>query len=358
MAKQNASSTAEGPAEQGASLPARRVPVGMRQVAEQAGVAMSSVSRVLSGHPDVSAEMRERVLAAVERLEYKPDMLAQGLRRRETMTVGFVVGDISNSLISQIVKGAEHALRAAGYSMLLTNSLFDPDLDRRHIELLSSRRVDGLLLFPVSETDEGMLAALRRLDIPIVVLERELPAALRASSVFSDHRAGMRPAVDHLLDLGHRRIALIAGQPVRPTRERAEALRSCFDRRKLPHTFEVFEGSYSDQHGAAVTRQLLQRPDRPTAIIAAGNQITHGALQAIAEQRIVLGRDLSFVGCDDSTLARLHVPQIAILERDPIVIGRSAAELLLSRMRGEEEAPARLTHPTRFVPGPSCGPVS
>lgn len=340
------------------SGPARRAPVGMRQVATEAGVAMSSVSRVLSGHPDVSEEMRQRVLAAVERLDYMPDMLAQGLRRRSTMTVGFVVGDISNVLVSQFVKGAEHALRGAGYSMLLTNSLFDPELDRRHIELLSQRRVDGLLLLPVAETHAGMIAALEELTVPIVVLERELPATVAASRVLSDHHAGMCPAVDHLLDLGHRSIALISGQPVHPTRERAAALRSCFERRMLPPTFEVLQGSYSQEYGAAVTRQLLQRPDRPTAIIAAGNQITRGALQVIGEQRIELGRELSFVGCDDSTLARLHQPQIAILERDPLVLGRSAAELLLSRMSGQEGAPATVTHPTWFVPAPSCGTVS
>ena len=329
----------------------------MRAVAEAAGVAMSSVSRVLSGHPDVSDEMRARVLAAVEALDYRPDMLAQGLRRRETMTVGFVVGDISNSLVAQFVKGAEQALRDAGYSLLLTNSLFDPELDRRHIELLSSRRVDGLLLLPVSETHAGMLAALRRLSIPIVVLERELPRSLPASRVFCDHRAGMRPAVDHLLDLGHRRIALIAGQAVRPTRERVNALRECFDARGLPHSFEVIEGSYSDRHGEEVTAQLLRRPQRPSAIIATGNQIMRGALRAIDEHGVRIGEQLSFVGCDDLTLASLYVPQIAILERDAIALGSSAARLLLGHLRGEIDEPQTIVQATKFLAGPSCAPA-
>lgn len=329
-------------------------PVGMREVAEAAGVAMSSVSRVLSGHPDVSEAMRERVLAAVERLDYKPDMLAQGLRRRESMTVGFVVGDIANPLLAEIVEGAEHALRDAGYSMLLTNSLVSPELDRRHIELLRNRRVDGLLLFPVSETHRGMLEALRRVSVPIVVLERELPASLGASSVLSDHRAGLRPAVDHLLDLGHRRIVLITGQEVRPTRERSAVLRECFDRRGLHHTFEIFPGSYADQHGLEVTRWLLQRVERPTAIIAAGNQIMRGAMRAIGEHGIDIGSELSFVGCDDGTLAQLYTPQIAIIDRDASALGRSAAELLLARLRGESDEPQTVVHPTRYVPAPSC----
>lgn len=318
---------------------------------------MSSVSRVLSGHPDVSRSMRERVLAAVDALDYKPDMLAQGLRRRETMTVGFVVGDISNSLIAQFVKGAERALQDTGYSMLLTNSLFDPELDRRNIELLSHRRVDGLLLLPVSETHMPTIAALERLQVPTVALERELPSDIAASRVLSDHHAGMRPAVERLLDLGHRRIALITGQPVHPTRERAAALQACFDRRGLPHTFEVFEGRYSPDHGAQVTRELLQRSERPTALIAASNQIMRGALQELRDRDVKLGQELSFIGCDDPSLGRYCTPALAMLERDPVLIGRSAAELLLARLRDEDLQPTTVVHPTRFIDGPSCGPA-
>ncbi|HLB03886.1 MAG TPA: LacI family DNA-binding transcriptional regulator, partial [Gaiellaceae bacterium] len=126
----------------------------MREVADLAGVAMSSVSRVLSNHPDVSPSMRERVLLAVEELGYKPNLLAQGLRRRETLSVGFVVGDISNPLLARIVMGAEAALREGGYSMLLTNSEGNPDLDAEHVLLFEQRRVDGLMLSTASEGHE------------------------------------------------------------------------------------------------------------------------------------------------------------------------------------------------------------
>src|SRR5213082_1578211 len=144
----------------------------MREVADLAGVAMSSVSRVLSGHPDVSPKMRERVLAAVDELGYKPDLLAQSLRRRETLSVGFVVGDISNPLVAEIVTGAESTLHANGYSMLLTNSLGDPQLEVAHIRLLARRRVDGLVISVLDESHQDALGALRELDIPIVVLDR------------------------------------------------------------------------------------------------------------------------------------------------------------------------------------------
>src|SRR3954469_23808753 len=118
----------------------------MTEVADAAGVAMSSVSRVLSGHPDVSDEMRARVMLAVEKLGYTPDMLAQSLRRRATLSIGFVAGDISNPLMASIVKGAETELRRGEYSMLLANSEGDPDRDAEHIRLFGQRRVDGLML--------------------------------------------------------------------------------------------------------------------------------------------------------------------------------------------------------------------
>src|SRR5262249_11228176 len=119
---------------------------GMREVADRAGVAMSSVSRVLSGHPDVSQKMRQVVMGAVRELGYRPDMLAQGLRRGTTFSVGFTVSDIANPVLAEVVTGAEKRLREAGYSLLLTNSEGDPALDVEHISLLERRRVDGLIL--------------------------------------------------------------------------------------------------------------------------------------------------------------------------------------------------------------------
>jgi len=145
--------------------------LSLREVADRAGVAMSSVSRVLSDHPDVSASMRQRVMSAVEDLGYEPDLLAQSLRRRETRSVGFVVGDISNQLFGEIVMGAETALREAGYSMLLTNSLGDPRLEAAHIALLTQRRVDGLVISAIDEAHPALLGKLRELEIPVVVLD-------------------------------------------------------------------------------------------------------------------------------------------------------------------------------------------
>jgi LacI family transcriptional regulator len=328
----------------------------MREVAERAGVAMSSVSRVLSGHPDVSPAMRERVLAAVSELGYEPDLLAQSLRRRETMTIGFAVGDISNPLFAEIVASAETALRASGYSLLLTNSEGDPSLDASHIRLLAQRRVDGMILSVSDEKHPETLEALRRLDVPFVVLDRDIETD-GAANVFSDHRTGMRDAVNHLLDLGHRRIAMITGLGLRPPRERSLALEECFAERGLSRTYRLLEGPFSVEHGAKSTVALLDSRDPPTAIVAAGNQLMLGALRVIHERGVALGRDVSFVGCDDVAITGLYEPQIAVVRRDTREIGRAAAGLMLKLLRGGGR-PDDVLIPTEFVARPSCGPPS
>ena len=201
---------------------------GMREVAQRAGVAMSSVSRVLSGHPDVSPKMREAVLAAVAELGYRPDMLAQGLRSRKTFSVGFTVSDIANPVLAGIVTGAEKRLRLAGYSLLLTNSEGDADLDAEHIRLLEQRRVDGLLLSLAEEHHPATVRALRELDLPTTLVDRDIPEGIRARSAIFDHRAGMAAAAQHLLDLGHRDVALIIGGPQLPARERRRGVEETF----------------------------------------------------------------------------------------------------------------------------------
>ncbi len=328
----------------------------MREVAQLAGVAMSSVSRVLSGHPDVSGAMHERVLAAVAELGYQPDLLAQSLRRQETMTIGFVVGDISNQIFAEMIAAAETRLRASGFSMLLTNSEANPDLDAAHIRLLAQRRVDGIILSVSDEHHPATLAELERLDIPLVVLDRDVEVNYGAH-VYYDHGRGMRQAVAHLLDLGHRNIALINGQPLRPVNERRAALEACYADRGLPNTYTILGGSLSVDYGARAAGELLSLGEPPTAIIAGGNQLMIGALRVLHSRGLRLGRDVSFVGCDDIPISELYDPPIAVVRRDTAAIGRSAAELMLALLSNADGV-ADVTLPSEFIARASCGPVA
>jgi LacI family transcriptional regulator len=329
----------------------------MREVAELAGVALSSVSRVLSNHPDASPAMRERVLVAVEQLGYEPDLLAQSLRRRATLSVGFIVGDISNPLFAEIALGAETRLRRSAYSMLLTNSEGKPKLDAEHLRLFLRRRVDGLLLSLAAEDDAETLAALRGLDTPAVLLDRELPDDIGTARVLFDHRKGMREAVGHLLELGHRRIALIAGAPVRPTSERRAGLAEAFEDRRLEPSFEVLDGMFSGEHGERAMRTLLGRAEPPTAVIVGGNQLLPGVLRVLGERGVRLGAELSLVSCDEVDLTQVYQPSIAVIARDNRRMGEEAADLLLRAIDAEDGAASELVLPTTYTPRESCGPA-
>jgi LacI family transcriptional regulator len=329
----------------------------MREVADRAGVAMSSVSRVLSGHPDVSPTMRERVMAVVAELGYQPDLLAQSLRRRETRSVGFVVGDIANPLLAEIVKGAERTLGDNGYSMLLTNSENRPERDAAHVRLFEQRRVDGLMLSLASEDSPETIQVLQQFDTPTVVVDRDLPPEVKASAVLSDHRSGMRDAVSHLLDLGHRRIGLILGQPMRPSRERRAGLEEAFAERGLPPTYIVVEGLLAAEHGRSGTRQLLDAAEPPTAIVAGGNQLLIGTLEELRARSLTVGTGISLVSCDAIDITELFTPPIAVVRRDNREIGHQAATLLLERV-GEVDPGARsVVLPTTFEARPSCAPL-
>ncbi len=334
----------------------------MREVAERAGVAISSVSRVLNDHPDVSPRMRAAVMRAVAELGYRPDMLAQALRSGRTLTVGFTVSDISNHVLSEIVIGAEKRLRVSGYAMLLTNSEGAPELDAEHLRLLERRRVDGLILALADERYAETVEVMRGLTVPLVLMDRDAPAGVSASRVLADHAAGMRAAATHLLELGHRDVALIVGGPSRPARERRQAVEEAIERLGGGARMHLFSGGFGVEHGARATREVLALRPRPTAIVAGGNMLMAGALLALREAGVVLGRELSFVGCDDQLVAALHRPPIAIVTRDVHRMGVAAAELLLAEM-GEPEAltatrgASTIVLGTEFLPAASCGPV-
>ena len=328
----------------------------MSEVAALADVAISSVSRVLSDHPDVSDDMRVRVLAAVAQLEYEPDFLAQSLRRGETRSVGFVVGDISNPLFANVAWGVETVLQANGYSLMFMNSESEPALDVAHIRFFLSRRVDGLILSLASEQDPATLEQLAKLELPIVVVDRDLPPELGASAVQSDHATGMREAVDHLLDLGHRRIALVAGSlALRPGHARLAGMQEAIAARGVPDETIHMPGSFTVEHGETATNRLLDLPEPPTAIIAGGNHPFVGCLTAITQRGLRLGEDISLVACDDVPLARIYQPPIASISRDGVLIGQTASRLLLKRLVDGAEPETTLI-PTTYVARPSVAP--
>jgi LacI family transcriptional regulator len=330
---------------------------GIRDVAELAGVGIASVSRVLSGQPGASAQMTERVMQAARQLGYAPNLLAQSLRRRTTHSIGFVGSDINNPLIASIVSGAESVLSVAKFSVLLTNSGGVPQVDAERIEVLLQRQVDGLIVLPALEDDPATLAALRNAKVPLVLIDRALPEDVGAHYVLSDHYLGIGAASRHLLRAGHRRIGLIVGRDVRPSRERIRAVQDAYQALGLERDLVVDSGTLSIEHGERSLELLLSSARPPSAVILGGNQLLEGALRVVHRRGLRLGEHLALVSCDDIPLSRFHQPAIATVMRDAGLLGKRAAEVLLEQLAAPHpSAPVLL--PTWFEARGSCGPAA
>ncbi len=324
-------------------------PVTIRDVAEKAGVALSSVSRVLSDHPDVSSKMRKRVEDAATELGYQPDLLAQSLRSGSTRTVGLVIRDISNPLFAVIARRCEQELRGAGYSVVLVNSDGDVETEARNLSLLRRRRVDGLIASLESETAASTQEALRRFPGPIVLLDRDVEN-LNVGAVLCDHYSGCYAATADLISRGHRGISLITGSvEVRSTRERLRGYRAAFHDAGLePDESLLSIGNFGDDYGKAEVIRLTARKPAPTAFLTGGVLITAGALRALTQLGRTPGVDIALVALDEWPLFDISVPSLASVSRDPNEMGTTAARLLLDMLNGSE--PTALTVPTIYTP--------
>ncbi|MHA6616056.1 LacI family DNA-binding transcriptional regulator [Pseudonocardia sp. DLS-67] len=328
--------------------------VGVRDVAMHAGVAISTVSRVLSDHPNVSSRTRERVLASVADLGYEPNALGQMLRSGATRTVGFAISDISNPLFAEIALGAESVLGQHGYSLVLTNSMGNADRELRNLKALGQRRVDGLLLSVTTESGAELLETLGRFDGPLVTIDRDLRGLRPHGSVVSDHRTGMRAAMTALHDAGHRHAALVGGlATLRPGRQRVNAVRRAARSLGMRCTLRVADG-FAGPHAEDVA-SLLRQPDRPTALIVGNNQVLGVVLEALESEGLKCPADVSLVTCDEVPLLRYFQPRIATVRRDPRQLGEASARMLVDHLAGGADALRKVELPTVFEPGESIG---
>ncbi len=327
-------------------------------VARLAGVSPMTVSRVARGKPGVSPASVEAVNRAMEALQYQPNLAARSMRTGRTGRVGLIVPDITNSNNATMAQAVERRLAREDMHLMLWFTDFDPAMELNILKRLSTDLVDAALLALTDETAEGLLAVLQALPVPAVLIDRETAHPMDA--VISDHAVAMRQIVTQLVALGHRTIALIAPPPgIRPARERIRAFRECL--RDLgnpePQGIVVAEGQSIDC-GYQATVRLMALSPRPTAIIAAANQIMLGAYKALIDLKLQPPEDLSFVGTDDAFAASIMTPAATVIWRDMAEVGTAAAEIVLERLAGRGgDGPVRRTLPSKIEIRSSIGPV-
>ncbi len=323
-----------------APVPRRRPTI--RDVAELASVSIGTVSRVVGGHGKVAQGTRARVEAAMQRIGYQPNAAARTMRTNRTKTIGFLIPDITNQVFARVATGAEAVLARAGYMLFAFSSDRSPDREIAFLAAARQRQMDGLIVTLADETSRETVAALQGMDVPIVILDREVPVA--ADVVFSEHREAVLTLMRQLFALGHRRIALItASETIRPGRERAEAYRSAIAEAGLPlDPWLIRSRAQTAEYGAAEAYDLLTAADPPTAILAGGNDIFAGALRSVRRLGLSIPTELSFAGADDLMLSELANPAITVIDRDMAEVGTVAARLLLERLDGLDTPPRRL----------------
>ena len=327
-------------------------------VAKEAGVSVSTAARVLSGRGYAAEETRRLVLEAADDLGYVPNQIARSLRTRQTKMVGLLIGDVENSFYSVIAKNVESVAKDAGYHVVLCNSDDDPEIEREYLKLLEAMRVDALVVTPTSK-NRRYLARLLDKGLVIVQVDRRVDG-LAADAILVDNESGAASAVSHLIEAGHSQIGILTGELAVPTaRQRLAGYERALKEHGLPIREELVKtGSFHREHAIEDATDLIRARPAPTAIFAANNILAEASLIALGQHGLRVPRDVSIVAFDDVQWMSMVEPSMTAVRQPIADMARSAAELVLRRLReGREGLPSTIVFRTQLVERNSVGPL-
>lgn len=331
----------------------------IRDVAEAAGVSQATAARALNSYGSVSSRAQQKVLASAAKLGYKTNMIAQGLRRGQTRTVGFVPGDIENPFFAKIARHLGDALEEGGYMMLLASSDERPDRERKIIETLRAHMMSGLVIAPTAQEEAPHLAKLVADGVPLVLIDRRIEGMGADTVTVNNEGAGFQ-AVSHLISLGHRHIAiLIDDLQLTSSAERFAGYQKALEIHGIPLDPQLISVGGASREGArdAAARVLALR-QRPTALFTTDNFMTEGALHAIRDAHLMVPQDISLIGFDDFDLTTFVRPAVTVVAQPIAELGREAARLLLRRLGGASDEPQNISLLAELIVRESAGPVS
>ncbi|QKW09365.1 LacI family DNA-binding transcriptional regulator [Streptomyces sp. NA04227] len=321
----------------------------LADVAREVGVSAKTVSRVLNEDGPSSAETRARVLDAVERLGFRPNLMARNIRvGGPDTTVGLVVPDLGNPFFGTVAGGIEDAIRERGLTLLMGSSAENADRERALTDTFLARQVSVLMVVPSVGAEHGRLRSQRSTGMPVVFLDRP-GAGLAADCVVSSNRAGTREGVAHLIGHGHRRIGFIGDIPPKlyTRRERLAGYRDALTEADIPYDKALVVGAHDEAGAATLTRELLSGPQPPTALFAANNMVAFGVIGELA--RLGRAQDVALVAFDDLPLAGALSPALTVVAQNPAELGRTAAATALARLDGDRSRARTVTVDTRLI---------
>jgi LacI family transcriptional regulator len=329
----------------------------MRRIAQELGVSVTTVSKVLNEHADIGPATRARVLARVEELGYRPNAVARSLSLRRTHTLGIVIPDLMHSFFVEVMSGIESVSSDRGYGLLLCSSGEDPRKERRELEMLLARQVDGIVVASADADNTGLLRHIVDLGTAVVMIDRDDHPDLPCHRVLTDDELVGRLATEHLIQLGRRAIAHLAGPPFVHARRRAEGYRKALAAHGLPVRPEwVVEAGFLEVGGYDAMKRLLAMQTRLDAVFAANDPTAIGAMKAISEAGLRVPDDVAVVGAGDvwhGDMLRVPLTTVGWSKEE---LGRRAAELILDQIGPHPEGPfRRVVVAPRLVVRKSCG---
>ncbi|WP_308637572.1 LacI family DNA-binding transcriptional regulator [Paenibacillus silvisoli] len=312
-------------------------------VAREAGVSIAAVSQVINGKGKISEERRAKITEVMEKLGYRPSVIAAALTGKKTYTLGLLVPDISNPFFAEIARAVEDRGDHHGYSLVICSTDNQDERVERYLTLLQQKSVDGIIIGTGIE-DIKLLEPIRSKSIPVTMIARALPGESLQTVVVDDYEGG-RLAARHLLGLGHTALAVLAEHPkVTSSQERIRGFRETVAEAglSLPDYFVKSSGRELVKDGKRNASELLRYAERPTAIFCCNDLLAIGALQAASELGIHVPSELSVVGFDNTILAQVTVPALTTIAQPTERMGELAVDLILQKNAGQPDEPPPL----------------
>ena len=326
----------------------------MTDVAKLANVSTATVSRVIQNPEAVKEKTRVKVLQAIEELNYQPNILARYFRRTETKTILVMVPSIMNNVFPQMIAGIDLIANQYGYKVLLGNTYQDPEKAYSYIEELKQKQVDGMILL-TTKLDNDVIKDIA--DRYPVVLTSDFIEGLNVPTVAIDNISSSREAVEHLLQLGHRRVGMITG-PLNSllSRDRLKGYRQALLANEIAiESVLIQEGDHSYDSGYKQMNKFLALDDQPTAIFAANDSMAMGAIKAVKDQKMKVPEDVAVVGFDNIQFSEIFEPALTTIAQPLIEMGKRSMELLLKQIKGEPLTKKQHVLDTKLIIRDSCG---
>ncbi|MDO9546105.1 MAG: LacI family DNA-binding transcriptional regulator [Pelolinea sp.] len=317
--------------------------VTIKEVAQQAGVSISTVSHVVNGTRFVSDDLKARVLSSMKDLDYQPNRIARSLRRKQTNSLGLIISDITNPFFAEIAWSIENISFLEKYSLFLCNTNSKYEKEVFYINQLSEWQVDGIILIS-PKIDTSYLKILEERNIPVVLVDNESPEG-NYDVVKIDNYLGGKMAADHLIALGHKRIACISGPFMHNiTYERVEGYKdSLREHGLIVDEKMILTGNFDVASGLQCANNFFEMDERPTAIFACNDQMAVGVIQSAAAHNLKVPDDISLVGFDDINLSRYTVPPLTTISQPLHEIGEQALNCMIEKIKDPNKSPKTIT---------------